>query len=410
MDANLILSIHTSPFDQPGVGNAGGMNVYVRNLAASLARNYSNSHVITINFSGASFSKQIEPGMTLHSVSIGSKITKSIKELYQMIDKVNALIYQKVLELTEKGVNFRVIHANYWLSGVIGHYLKHELNIALATTFHSIYSAWLSRGLAGIKERYKQEVMIAKCSDVIFASSEHEATSLCEDLGIERNRIEILTPGIDSAYFMPGAKAKAKEAVGFKGDDKIILFAGRIQELKGVHKLPYIIEELKKTFKNLRLIVAGGPSGEEGKVTFDNLVRAFNEPVFKDSVYFVGPRSHEDLSSYYRSADLVIMPSESESFGFVALEAQACATPVVGSRVGGLSYLIKDGQTGFLCEPSNIGEFVYKSELILGDQELAVRLGRNANLWAGQFSWSRSAKKFQSLVEILNAKELVQCP
>jgi D-inositol-3-phosphate glycosyltransferase len=299
-----------------------------------------------------------------------------------------------------------VIHANYWLSGLSGHHLKHDLNLPLITTFHTLARVKTLHGDAESVDREKIESSIIGCSDAIFVSCQEEREQFRRLYGASPGTVEVITPGVDRAFFSPGSRAGARSALGL-GKHPVLLFVGRIQPLKG---LDVAIETLAALpHHDAVLLVVGGASGIEGNREYARVVGLAEQLGVSSRVRFIDPQPHHLLSSYYRAADVVLVPSRSESFGLVALEASACGTPVVATAVGGLLSLITDDVNGYLVPERDAATFADRVTRILDDPHLAGRLSDQAVIRSQRYSWQHAAMRMRRVVAEFAARDLVLC-
>jgi D-inositol-3-phosphate glycosyltransferase len=279
-------------------------------------------------------------------------------------------------ELAELEGPVDAIHANYWLSGIAGHTLKHRLDLPLVSTFHTLDRVKAEAtpedlDKAEPERRALAEASIIACSDAVLASCQVEVDQLVELYGADPERVRIVAPGVDHAFFSPGNQHQARLATGLVGPGPLLLFVGRIQPLKGVDIAIRALGELRaRGIREARLVIIGGPSGPGGDREVAMLRRLVGDLGLERQTTFVPPQRHELLSSYYRAADCTLVPSMSESFGLVALEAAACGTPVVASAVGGLTSLVDDSGTGFLVEPRDVSGFADGVARLWKDPEL----------------------------------------
>lgn len=401
VDSIAVLSMHTSPLAQPGSGDGGGMNVYVRELAQAMAHRGTRCDVyVRRSSSDTPAVVDVEPGVRVRFVDAGpldlakEALPGAVPDFTDAVER----------ELRRHPVD--ALHAHYWLSGVAGHELKHRLSLPLAVTFHTLGRVKALNGDAEPLHRLQAEDSVIGCADVVFASGEVEAEQLTRLYDVRPERIELLTPGVDLAFFSPGQRWAARQAIGL-GEQPVLLFVGRIQPLKGVD----LAVEALALAENRQavLVIVGGPSGVEGEATLRKLRDRIDELGVVDRVRFVSPRPHHLLSTYYRAADVCLVPSRSESFGLVALEASACGTPVIASDVGGLRNNVLDGVTGLLAPDRDPESFAKHIDTVLADPLLALRMGEAASQRARLSTWDMSAAAALDTFGRLRHRELVEC-
>jgi D-inositol-3-phosphate glycosyltransferase len=265
-------------------------------------------------------------------------------------------------------------------------------------------------GLGGYPEpgwRDTTEAELINCADAICVSCVEEEQQFRRLYGDPRGRIEIVAPGVEHAFFAPGERSGARAAIDLPVDVPVILFVGRIQPLKGPDVAIRALHELGR--RDALLLIVGGASGNEGDGEVARAHQLVDELGLHDRVRFVPPQPHHILSSYYRAADVVIVPSRSESFGLVALEAAACGIPVVASAVGGLQSLVDDGVNGFLIERRDPAEFAAAITRILDDPLLAASMSVASAARAKRYTWSFAAARLRRLYTDLTARQLVVC-
>lgn len=400
-----VLSLHTSPLAQPGQGDSGGMNVYVRELVSALAQAGVQADVFTRRRDGnVPDVVEVEPGFRVVHVDAGP--AELAKE--QLPDVVDAFADGVRDHLRSLG-DVDALHANYWLSGVAGHRLKHELDLPLVSTFHTLARVKAETGDAEPELRVLAEAEVIACSDAILASCAAEADQLERLYGADPSRIELVAPGVDHAFFSPGDRLGARTALRHLdlGNGPVLLFVGRIQPLKGLDVAVRALAALRRA--DARLIVVGGASGTEGEVEVERIAKVASELGVADQLRWVEPVPHHLLSTYYRAADVVLVPSRSESFGLVALEAAACGTPVVAAAVGGLRTLVDHGRTGFLVEGRDPAVFASYAEQVLDSPVLAAELSRHAAERARGYTWSTAAGRLRRIYGDLTSRALVDC-
>jgi len=416
-----VLSFHTSPLTQPGTGDGGGMNVYVRELSSALAGAGVECDVFTRSWRpGLPPITEVEPGFRVHHVVAGPEASVPKEDLARHLDRFTAGVLDRIDESGPPDV----IHANYWLSGVAGHVLKHRLELPLVSTFHTLARVKAEEAAEEHDRRAREEAVVIGCSDAILASSADEAAQLERLYGAVPERIEVVPPGVDHHLFSPGDKGAARTALGL-GDGRVLLFAGRIQPLKGADVAVRTLAALSEVGLSqvgpsqerpsdragppTVLLVVGGPSGAEGDAELAHLHRLVAEFGLQGRVMFIPPQPHGRLALYYRAADVCLVPSRSESFGLVALEAAACGTPVVAAAVGGLRSLVTHGESGFLVEGRDPHAYACYAARLLANPVLAAAMSVEAAARAADFRWSITAGRLRRLYADLTARRLVEC-
>jgi D-inositol-3-phosphate glycosyltransferase len=254
--------------------------------------------------------------------------------------------------------------------------------------------------------RDKSELEIIGCADAIMVSCTEEQAQFQSLYGSAPGAIEVLAPGVERAFFSPGDRRGARHALGL-GTGPMLLFVGRIQPLKGLDIAVRTLAELGRN--DAQLIVVGGASGVEGALELARVEALIEELGLVGRVKFYEPQPHHLLSTFYRAADVVLVPSRSESFGLVALEAAACGIPVVATAVGGLMNLIEDGKTGFLVPGRDVVGFARFTRRLLDDSLLAISMGTAAAHRAQSYSWKSAALKARSVYTELLERDLVAC-
>jgi D-inositol-3-phosphate glycosyltransferase len=393
------------------------MNVYVRELSSALARAGVRCDVYTRAWSEeAPPIVQVEPGLVVHHVPAGPLAPVPKEALHGLVPEFTDAVLQRMAV----GHSADALHANYWLSGIAGHTIKHELDLPLVSTFHTLDRVKAEVDLADDGEHRSQaEAEIIGCSDSILASCDDEVAQLVRLYGADPTRIEIVPPGVDHAFFAPSPAAgadrrrdqrrQARRAVGLPEEGRMLLFVGRIQPLKGLAVAIRALAELSERVPDAFLAVVGGPSGPNGHAEVQRMRDLATSLGLGERVRFLPPQPHELLSTFYRAAEVCVVPSRSESFGLVALEAAACGIPVVASAVGGLTSLVQHERTGFLVEGRDPADFADAVGAVLTDPVLAEELGRRAAVRARDYTWSITAGRLRRLYGDLTARRLVEC-
>ena len=400
-----VLSYHTSPLAQPGTGDGGGMNVYVRELASALARQGHEVDVFTRRDAREQRPSQIvEPGFRVHHLNAGPPRVLRREELG---DYVKAFTDAVAAQIEAHGLP-DAIHANYWLSGLAGHRLKHELDIPLLMTFHTLERVKADHFEGESEDRAHQEAAIFACADAVLASCDVEAAQFVQYYNADPSRVHVVPLGVQHAFFAPGDQRAARQALGRDVNETMLLFVGRLQALKGVDlALETLIAERRRG-RDARLAIVGGPSGPEGTATLAGLHERVREARVIDHVSFVAPQSHQLLSTWMRAADVTLVPSRSESFGLVALESSACGTPVVASAVGGLLTLVDPGVNGQLVAQRDPEVWADAVDEVL-EANVDHAMSNSAVLRAQRYTWRSAAESLEGLVARMIADGLVRC-
>lgn len=397
-----MLSFHTSPLAQPGVGDSGGMNVYVRELVAGLAHAGVEVTTYTREWrSGLPREVLVEPNHRVVHVPAG-RIDLPKEELEGMIPTFTDFVLDDIRHAHAADV----VHANYWLSGVAGHSLKHELGIPLVTTFHTLARVKAEGGDPEPERRERAEAQIIGCADAICVSCDQEEDQFRRLYGNPPGLVEIVAPGVEHAFFTPGDKRGARFALGM-GDGPVLLFVGRIQPLKGVDVAVRALAALNR--RDASLYVVGGASGMQGDSEVARVNALIDELGLTQQVHFVEPQAHHMLSTYYRAADAVWVPSRSESFGLVALEAAACGTPVIANAVGGLLSLVDHGLTGYLVADRDPEMFAKYTAELLNNPRIAASMSAAAAERGRRYTWSFAAARLRRVYSDITSRALVNC-
>ena len=395
------------------------MNVYVRELSSALARAGVECDVFTRAWSDdLPGTMSIEPGFRVHHVSAGPPAPIAKESLPEVVDEFADGVLKRMSGSgafgTAEDLPFDAVHANYWLSGVAGHLIKHQLNLPLVSTFHTLDRVKAEASPEEVEadsshRRAEAEAAVIRCSDMVLASCSVEATQITDLYHADPSRIRIVAPGVEHAFFGPGDRKQARRALDLPSRAPLLLFVGRIQPLKGLAVAVLTLAALIEDHPDAHLVVVGGPSGPQGDAEVARVHSLVDSLGLGEHVFFVPPRLHELLSTYYRAADVCLVPSRSESFGLVALEAAACGTPVVASDVGGLRSLIDHGRTGYLVEDPSPEAFAGRVRQILAEPLLAERLSTGSVLRARRYTWARAAHLLREIYDELTVGRLVEC-
>lgn len=392
------LTMHTSPLLQPGIGDAGGMNVYVHELSETMAARGVAVDVFTRrDRPDLPEVVEVSPGYRVHHVEAGpvaavptSKLPIFVREYAVGVLKH----YANAGELPD------MVHSHYWLSGWAGLIVKRELGVPLANSFHTLGRVKdLTRRDGEPPEtllRIAAEHEVIEGSDCVVSSTPLEAEDLLAHYGADPARLCMSPPGINHDVFSPGDRSAARRRLGL-GEGPIVLFVGRIQPLKGLDVALAAFGLVSDRLPDARLVVVGGPSGPQGPEELGRIQRSIGEMGLEERVSMIPPVPHAGLVDFYRAADVLHVPSRSESFGLVAAEAQACGLPVVAARVGGLTHAIEDGVSGVLVDGWEPADHAAALLEVLTDGARAAEYGRGALEWSERFSWDATANRFLEL-------------
>lgn len=392
-----MVSVHTSPLAQPGTGDAGGLNVYVAETAKELARRGVEVEIFTRATSGADPAVvELADGVTVEHILAGPYEGLPKEELPSQLCAFAAGLMRAQASRPEGW--YDVVHSHYWLSGQVGQVIADRWDIPLVHTMHTmarVKNLHLAAGDAPEPSRREiGEVQVVRTADRIVANTAEEAGELVDLYQADPDRLAVVPPGVDLATFRPGERAAARRALGVAPHARLLLFVGRIQPLKApdvlVRAVAQVLHRRPEWAPDLVVGILGGASGA-GLDHVAALRALVDELGVRDHVRFVPPVGREELARWYRAADLVAVPSYSESFGLVAVEAQACGTPVVAARVGGLPTAV--GQAGVLVDGHDVTAWADALESLLADDVRRAGLGRRAVQHAQAFGWGATVDR-----------------
>ncbi|MEO7752698.1 MAG: D-inositol-3-phosphate glycosyltransferase [Terracoccus sp.] len=392
-----MISVHTSPLEQPGTGDAGGLNVYVAETAKELAARGVEVDIFTRRTTGDTpVEVELVPGVTVRHVTAGPYEGLSKEDLPGQLCAFSAGTMQAGLSVPED--HYDLVHSHYWLSGQVGWLAADRWRVALVHSMHTMARV-KNRHLAADDTpeplgREIGEVQVVEAADRLIANTRDEARELVELYAADPATVSVVPPGVDLTTFVPGDRHAARHALGLPVDGDVLLFVGRIQPLKAPDLLLRVAAELVRRDpsrrRRLTVAVVGGPSGNGLAHPHDLEDLALSLGI-GDVVRFVRPAPRPTLAQWYRAADLVLVPSHSESFGLVAIESLACGTPVVAARVGGLPTAV--GDAGVLVDGHDTGRWADAVGSLLSDRPRLATLGDRAVRHAAQFGWGATTDR-----------------
>ena len=397
------LSVHTSPLDQPGTGDAGGLNVYVVQVAKRLAARGTEVEIFTRAVCRDTPPlAELAPGVLVRSVAAGP---------FEELDKhdLPAQVCQFTLEVLRAEAAFEpgrydLVHAHYWLSGKVGAAAKERWGIPLVQSMHTlgkVKNAALASGDAPEPdERIRGEVEVIAAADRLIANTAEEAEQLIGLYGADPAKVQTVNPGADLGVFQPGGpdgQAEARRGLGIAADAVVLLFVGRVQPLKGpdiaIKAAARLLDIDPGLRRSLQVVIVGGPSGRQERADPERMRELAAGLGVADVVRFEPPCPQDELARWYRAATLMLTPSHSESFGLVALEAQACGTPVVAASVGGLRTVVKDGVSGALVDGHDPVEWARVIAALIAAPQRLQALSAGAMRHASAFGWSATVDR-----------------
>jgi D-inositol-3-phosphate glycosyltransferase len=398
-----VIAYHSSPLREPGSGDAGGMTVYVRELAAAHERMGIYTDIFTRATGSGRAVVPLSEKVRVVSIQAGPE-----KELPkdQLPDYLDDFAIGVRAFSTMQRVTYDVVHSHYWQSGIAGVAVSRALGVPLVHSQHTlglVKNTFLAPGDAPeTQDRLDGEHTLIDEAGVLIASTDEEWQQLSCLYEAPHDRIKTIHPGVDHQLFNPGDRLQARSELGIAEDDAVMLYVGRIQPLKGLElAVQAAYEVLPALDRNLTFLVVGGASGASGERELERTAKLTESLGLADHVRFVGSLPHRSLPTYYRAADALAVCSHSESFGLAALEASACGTPVIATAVGGLSHIVQEGRSGYLLGERDPVAFARRLKTLLSDQELWREFSQSASRAAGSFSWDITAGIVAELYECL---------
>jgi D-inositol-3-phosphate glycosyltransferase len=394
--------MHTSPTASLGQNANGGMNVYIREICAAFSACGIATDVFTRRV-GADDPEveQMAPLSRLVYLPAGHDHA----DKYQLIHHVGEFADGLLAYVEEHRLDYDLVYSHYWLSGAVAELLTERLGLPWVHSAHTlalVKNRQLAPGATPEPiERIKVERRIAAGADQLIASTEDEGEDLALMYGADRDRITVVAPGIDRSTFHPMDAEEASRKIGYEGQ-RLLLFVGRLERLKGVETiLRALALAADRRYQEVRLLVLGGDSRDAQQSEKERLRAVAAHLGIGSKVDFLGSVAHHELPYFYAAAEACLMPSYSESFGLVGLEAQACGCPVVASNVSGLASVVREGVTGYLVDGHDPAEWAERIIRLLDDPENARQMGRRGVLLAQRYPWGLTADRVWAAMEPL---------
>ncbi len=380
-----VISFHTCPLAVPGIGEAGGMNVYIREVSRELSKRGFTIDIFT-RWKEPSASRIVNyDGVRVVHVEAGPKGPSDKNDLHKYLPR-----FLDELKDFVQGNQYHILHSHYWLSGWVGGKLKKAWNIPLIHMFHT-----LGRLKEEREPRLEVEQETIAVAESIIASNPAERDHLIEHYQADPEKIEVIPCGVDLGLFRPMDKAESRRRLGLP-EGRYLLFVGRIDPVKGIDTLLSAMALLFRRHPETRLLIVGDGSPDQER---DRLTERCKVLGLDGSVKFLGSKPQNLLPYLYSLAQACILPSRYESFGLVGLEAMACGAPVIASNVGGLSFLVEHEENGLLFPAGDERELAEKIELVLEDDGLRQKLGGQGRERAQGFSWKTVARSISALYQ-----------
>jgi len=395
-----MICLHTSPLDRIGQGDAGGMNVYVKNLAIQLSRQGLPIDIFTRRTDPRTPEiTEVVPGVNVIQITAGPPEPRPKNELFAYLDEFAA---EAALYSLRNQVRYDVIHAHYWLSGWAAHLLQRYWHIPHLLMFHT--TAHMKNAVAATADReiplrMETERKLIDLADGLVAANPDERDDLIRYMRTPIDKVCTVPPGVNLHLFRPGDEAAARRELRLPQDERIILSAGRVDPIKGFDTLLHALARLRDEGQRPMLVLTGGKLDDAGAPTggLTTLAAQAERLGLRPQLRFAGSQPHDRLAVFYRAVDVVAVPSRYESFGLVAIEAMASGTPVVASNVGGLRFTVEDGRSGYLVPHSDPEALANGLQRILTDDALRHRLGEGAITCADRFSWETVGERIQRM-------------
>lgn len=404
-----MLAVHSNPLIEPGHGDAGGMTVYVRQLARSLAEQGTAVDVFTRADTDEAGSIELYPGVRVIQIRGGPpEITKELLPAYLPEFTCNLTEWVR-----EHQIRYDLVHSHYWLSGRVAAKVSARWELPFVHTFHTLGRVKNQALRPGDSMEpdfrlYGESRVVANASAIVVSTHE-ERRSLVELYAADPTRVHLISPGVDHHVFKPADREEAKQALSLAGRT-VLLFVGRLQPLKGadtaIKALAKLVSSGAVDRRLTTLLIVGGASGAHGTLEVQALERLADDLGLHECVSFIPAQPQNDLPAYYQAADVCIVPSHVESFGLVALEAQACGVPVVASDISGLGSIVEHGVTGLVARPGDADDFAEMIRRFVSSKVFASEVSSRAVASTQRYCWSTAAKAMHQLYRTVPAGSL----
>jgi D-inositol-3-phosphate glycosyltransferase len=403
------ISVHTSPLATLGGKDAGGMNVYIRELSCHLARQGLPVDIFTRRTDPSTPEvRETCPGVNVIAIDAGPPQPLGKDELFPYLPE---FAEQMALYSLREGVRYDVLHAHYWLSGWVAELARRYWDTPFVQMFHT--TAHMKNAVAAQADRETDlrlatEKRLLTLADGIIAANPDERADLIWRMGVPTEKVCTIPPGVDLELFQPMPSTQARGEIGLRQDEHVVLFVGRIDPIKGIDTLinaAQIILTAPQIEKRPTFVLVGGDLDDAGAPIgpLAAVAEAIAERGMSDHFRLVGSQPQDRLPLYYAAADVVAVPSRYESFGLVAVEALACGAPVVASRAGGLRFTIDEGRSGLLVRPQAPSALADGLMAVLGDDDLRAEMARAARSSVTRYDWSNVARQVMHVYQRLAA-------
>ena len=414
-----VISFHCCPFSLLGGDGTGGMNVYLREMSAAMM-NFPELNVdifTRIQNPKIGRIRDISPRVRVIHLKGGPEHPVDRKTLYDFLPEFSRNLEEFIFRYQR---SYDLIYSHYWLSGLVGEEIKNNFDIPLIHIFHTLAFSKQRAAKESYEEhqsRLRAEEHLAHVSEAIISSSEHEKQSLLKEYEIPPSKIKVIYPGVNKKLFYPLNQEDVRQELGFREEDKIILYVGRIEPVKGLLCLIEALESLRKEAPSLnnqlKLMVVGGgtkSSDHPKNKEINRIQKAIAEKNLWNEVHFLGSKKQNQLKKYYSAADVLVMPSLYESFGLVVVEALACGTPVIASRIGEMMNIIKEGKNGFYLNPNDPPSLSFRLKSLFTQKNNLWKAEKIRQDITSRFLWETTAKETYDVFKAVIGRSTTRRP